>query len=101
MDYCEIFSASSTLADLYVYYERTGEVSGRSALWLMHSSMFLEKICCARCGMDGMLEELIQLKNEASEKINWEASKDITKTFREASVITPLRLILFCDVCAL
>ena len=64
MDWCEIFAASGTLADLYVYYERTGEVSNRSALWLMHSALFLEKMQ-TWLGMDGLLAELIQVKNEA------------------------------------
>ena len=70
MDWCEIFAASGTLADLYVSYERTGEVSNRSALWLMHSALFLEKMQLPLdvgtwLGMDGLLAELIQVKNEA------------------------------------
>jgi len=85
MDYCEIFSASATLADLYVYYERTGEVSGRSALWNMHSSLFLEKICCPGFKMDGMLYELIAVKNTKTE-IDWNAANDISVTFREVGV---------------
>ena len=97
MDYCEIFSASSALADLYVDYERTEQVSSRSALWHMHLSMFFEKICCSCFGMDGMLDELIKLKNSDASEINWESSEDISDSFRKVSV----PFILFYDICAL
>ena len=71
MDWCEIFAASGTLADLYVYYEREGAFSSRSALWLMHSAMFLEKVQCpALFGMDGLLKELIKAKNGDGDDIS-------------------------------